>query len=313
MKKLIASLLLIVLVVPGLVWAEEAKETKHPRQQKDAPARKGMKLEQVTGQIVSLSVDTLTLAKAVSSKGEEAKGKHVEVQISQKPHLRGLLAQGLGRKAQLLCRKTDKGAWVLVKIESVDGVLWSARLRQRLSERAEERYRTMAKQLQENPQLREELRGLAQEDPEAFRQRIRQMHEQMPMAERPEIISARDGRGRRKPGPVSRDGARSRYARRGRGRPENPQIAKLEQQSQELAKQYGKAKGRNKEKLDDKLRNTLTEIFDLKAEAQTKQVKRLEKQLEKLHEKLEKREQNREAMIQKRFSQLTGQEDELSW
>ena len=95
--------------------------------------------------------------------------------------------------------------------------------------------------------------------------------------------------------------------------PRNPQIVKLEQQSQKLASQYRQAKGRDKEELGEKLRKTLTEVFEQKVQTQAKQVQRLEKQLEKLRDRLEKRQKTREAMIQKRFTHLTGQEDELSW
>ena len=49
MKKLIISLLLVVLVIPSLAWAEEGKEAKHPLQQKGAHRWGGMKLEPVGG------------------------------------------------------------------------------------------------------------------------------------------------------------------------------------------------------------------------------------------------------------------------
>ena len=113
----------------------------------------------------------------------------------------------------------------------------------------------------------------------------------------------------RPPGP----GMSPRGVSRRRASPESAEIRKLEQQSQELAKQYRQAKGRDKEELGEKLRKTLTEVFELKVQTQAKQVQRLERQLEKLREQLEKRERNREAMIQKRFTHLTGQEEDLPW
>ena len=96
-------------------------------------------------------------------------------------------------------------------------------------------------------------------------------------------------------------------------RPGSPQIIKLEQQSQELARRQRQAEGQEKEELGEKLRKTLTEVFELKVQTQGKQVQRLKRQLEKLRGQLEKRERNREAIIEKRFTQLTGQEEELSW
>ena len=353
MKKLIASLLLIVLVVPGLAWAQEGKGSQQRRRRKASSHETvEVKLKQVGGKIVSLSANTVTLTTRAASKDKKTKAKHVRVRISDKGRMRLLLARGLGQKAQLFCRKTDKGRLVLVRIKSIEGVEIAERGRRRPGMRGEmqrrgkelspeefekvekgrkralegrkralegqkralERYRAIDEHLRENPELRRELRELAEKDPEAFRRRIRQIHEAR--AAKPGDKPRRDW-ARRKPGQASRDGARPEPPRRGgdrgRGRPGNLQVARLEQQSQELAKQYRQAKGRNKEKLDDKLRNTLTEAFELKVEAQTKQIERMEKQLEKLHEQLEKRERNREAMIQKRFSQLTGQEDELSW
>ncbi|MCK4850220.1 MAG: hypothetical protein KAT11_02660 [Phycisphaerae bacterium] len=338
MKKLIASLLLVVLVVPSLAWAEQGRQPQRRRQQKDAPGRGGMKLEQVGGKIVSLSINTVTIATGAPSKDKKTKAKYVKVQTSAKPKLRELLARGLGLKAQLLCRKTDKGALVLVRVRSIEGVevpeqerRWPGmrdRMRQRgkeLSpeqrEKMRERFGAMAEQLRENPQLRQELRKLAKEDPEAFRRRIRQIREQGPG--RPDRMRPRrePGRptpqaGRRRPGepmPPPGPGMGPRWGSGRRASPESAEIRKLEQQSQALAKRYRQAKGPDKEELGEKLRKTLTEAFELKVQTQAKQVQRLERQLEKLREQLEKRERNREAMIQKRFTHLTGQEEDLPW
>ena len=338
MKKRIVSLLLAVLVVPGLA---QAQDTQEPR--RAVEGRDGVKLERVAGKIVSLSANTVTIA--TRAKSNDDKAKHVKVQISAKPELRDLFAKGLGQKAQLFCRKTDKGGLVIVRVRSIEGVEVPEQGRQRpgmmgqmrhggeeLSpeqlEKRRERFGAMREHFRENPELRKELRELAQSDPEAFGQRIRQMHEDSGTASgaRPRggfsgRKTGQPGRDGARPGPArqrgGRDGARPGPAgqRGGRGmdRLGNPQIAKLEQQSQELAKRYQKAQGQDKEELDEKLRDTLTEAFELKVQAQGKQVQHLEKQLDRLRKQLEKREQSREAMIQKRFSQLTGQEDELSW
>ncbi len=326
MKKLIASLLLVVLVVPSLAWAEQDNPPQRRRQQKDAHGRGGMKLEQVGGKIVSLSINTVTIATGAPSKDKKTKAKYVKVQTSAKPELQAALFRGLGRKAQLLCRKTDKGAWVLVRIKSIEGVevaeqgrRWPGmmgemfRRGKELSpeqrEQMRERFRAMSEHIGKRPELRKELRELAEKDPDVFRLRVRQIREQGP--ERPDTRrqpgrpTPQAGRAVFKPGPF--------FPSPPRVRPGSPQIAKLEQQSQELAKQYRQAKGRDKEELGEKLRKTLTEVFELKVEMQAKQVERLEEQLEKLREQLERRERNREAMIQKRFTHLTGQEEDLPW
>ncbi len=314
MKKLMVSLLLVVLVVPSLAWAEEAKETKHPRKQKVTHSHVPMAIE---GKIVSLSVNTVTIATGANSQDDKAKVKRVKVWISDTPGVRVLLAskgidpkaqrlllaKGLGRKAQLLCKKTHKGDWILLSIKSIEGVEVPKR---RVS------YRIMAEYIGKRPELRKELRELAEKDPEAFRLRVRQIREQGPS--RPDRMRPRRepsrptpqaGRAVFKPGPF--------FPSPRRVRPGSPQIAKLEQQSQELAKRYRQAKGRDKEELGEKLRRTLSKVFELKVQTQVKQVERLERQLEKLRDQLEKRERNREAMIQKRFGQLTGEEENLPW
>ncbi len=77
MKKLIASLLLVVMVVSGLALAEQANPPRRRRQQRAAPGRVGMRPEQVAGKIVSLSMNTVTLATGVSSKDKKTKTKYV--------------------------------------------------------------------------------------------------------------------------------------------------------------------------------------------------------------------------------------------
>ncbi len=97
--------------------------------------------------------------------------------------------------------------------------------------------------------------------------------------------------------------------RRGQG----PEIAKLERQSHKLAQQYRRAEGEKKDQLAEKLRDTLARTFELKARVHEEEIERLERQLGRLRDRLERRRHNSEAIIQKRFSQLTGQEDDLDW
>ena len=259
MKKLIISLLLVVLVIPSLALAEEGKGTRRSVQREGAHRWDGPKLKPVAGRIVSLTASTVTVAMPVKSKDAKAKFKYVKVRTSEKPGLRGLLAKGLGRKGQLLCRKTDKGAWVLVRIKSIKGV---------------EVPRQGARRAGARERLPEKGQTISHEQLERMETR--------PLAQGPR-------------------------------RPANPQIAKLEQRSQQLAKRYRQAKGQEKEELNDRLRGTLSEVFKLKVRMQAKQIERLKKQLDKLRERLEKRERNREGMIQKRLGQLTGEEENLPW
>lgn len=95
------------------------------------------------------------------------------------------------------------------------------------------------------------------------------------------------------------------FGRRG----QNPEITKLERQSYQLAQKYRRAEGKEKDELAEKLRDTLAQVFKLKAQVHEKEVERLEKQLDRLRQRLAKRQESSEDIIQKRFEQLTGRED----
>ena len=153
------------------------------------------------------------------------------------------------------------------------------------------------------------MRELTKDDPEAFRQRIREM---MPASgQRP--VSGGPQRGRGGTGmPGQQMGARDQGKHR--FRPESEEVQKLERQSHELAKQYRQAEGSEKQQLQEKLRAALVEIFKKKAQHQTKLVELLEKQLQKLHSQLENRQKNRDAIIDNRLEELTSyRKDELTW
>ena len=114
-------------------------------------------------------------------------------------------------------------------------------------------------------------------------------------------------------GPGQEMGPRGQEGRR-RFSPGNEQTQKLERQTHDLARQYRQAEGQEKQELEGKLRAALLETFEAKSQLQNQQVEHLEKQLQKLRSRLENRRKNREAIIDQRFEQLTGQQDdELSW
>ena len=314
MKKTGLTVLIVVLFVPALGLAQQDEERVRPRRDSVERPGESLNFEELRGEIMSLSKNEVTIASGTKDKPEQ-----VRIRIPERrAELRGLLAQGLGQKAELRCHKTRRGARVLVRIEGIEGVdvssqsaFGTGKFGQRLRryaedlspekrERLRDRFRAVAKRLRENPELREELRNLAKEDIEAFRQRIRRIHQLAG-----ESIRGPHG---------SKDGPTAGRRDWRRGQPMPPQIAKFERQSRELAEQYRRAKGQEREELGGKLQDRLAEIFDKKAAAQEKEVHRLEKQLAKLRNRLEKRQDHREAMIQRRFEKLTGQEDgELSW
>jgi hypothetical protein len=251
-----------------------------------------------------------------------------------------LLAQGLGRKAELQCRKTSQGVLTLIRIEGIEGIEVSEQtgfgpgIRERSRDRAQQlspedretfraRFKDMRERLSEDPELREELRESSREDPDAFRQRIRQMMpelHQRPERRRPQrdedpggMSNHRGSRMMGRMGPGQEMGPRGREGRR-RFSPEDEELQKLERQTHELAEQCHRADGQEKDELGEKLRETLSQVFEKKDQAQSQEVERLEKQLDKLRSRLENREKNREAIINQRFDKLTGQQDdELAW
>lgn len=313
MKRLISGFLIAVLALPLVTSAEQDNKKVTPE------LLKNRRMDRLQGKIVSVSESEVTVSIGTEDKPEQAK---VFIPEKRRAEFRGLLARGWGQKAQLLCRKTDEGGLALVRIKSIEGVQIAERgrrwrgMRDGMHQRGKEldpeqrkrlrdRFRSVAKKLRENPELRAELRNLAKEDIQAFRQRIRRIHE---LAGE----SAKDGwhhptrPGQMKPKARMRGG-------KGFGRRHDPQIRRLERETHELARKYSQAEGEQKEQLGQKLRDKLSETFDKKVELRAKEVERLEKQLEKLHQRLEKRRQNREAIIEKRFAKLTKQGDDLSW
>lgn len=323
MKKTGLTVLIVVLFFPALGLAQQDETRERPRRDRVERPGESLNFEELRGEIISVSKNEVTIAAGSADKPEQIKISIPE----RRAELRGLLGQGLGQKAELRCYKTRRGTWALLKIEGIEGVdvpsqspsgpgevgerphhkddEFSPEQRERLRDR----FRAVAQRLKENPELREELKKLAKEDIEAFRQRIRRIHQLAGESIRGPDQPRGDGMAQRGRGGPMPD---QRGWRRGQSMP--PQIAEFERQSRELAEQYRRAEGRDREELGNKLQDRLAEIFDEKAEAQEKEVRRLEKQLEKLRKRLEKRQSHRKAIIQGRFEELTGQEDdELSW
>ena len=340
MKKITLALLIVVLFVPAVVLAQQDEDSPGPRRSRSAGARERINSEELRGEIISVSKNAVTI-----TSGTEDDPEVIKIRIPERrSQLRGLLAQGLGQKAELQCHKTSQGTLTLIRIEGIEGVDLSSQSRPGFGEGMRQegrgrgmpgqfggeqqpvmggRFGAMAEHLRENPELREELRELAREDPEAFRERIRELMPELHQRQgpdgrqeggRPGGMHDQHGQGPmgqmgqgREMGPTGQQGRR-------RSSPENEQTQKLERQTHELAREYRQAEGPEKRELEDKLRAALLETFEAKAQLQNQQVEYLEKQLEKLRDRLEKRRKNSEAIIDQRFEQLTGQQgNELAW
>lgn len=67
------------------------------------------------------------------------------------------------------------------------------------------------------------------------------------------------------------------------------------------------------EALEDKLRETLTELLELKLEYQQIELEELENEVEELSRLLEFREQNKDKIVEKRMNEILGEHDPLEW
>jgi hypothetical protein len=84
----------------------------------------------------------------------------------------------------------------------------------------------------------------------------------------------------------------------------------LEQQSMELGRKYNKAKdSAEREELRQQLVEVVEKHFQFRQDRREQQVKQLEEQLERLRKSVTKRTENKQVIIERRVSQLTGEED----
>lgn len=65
--------------------------------------------------------------------------------------------------------------------------------------------------------------------------------------------------------------------------------------------------------MEKRLRKTLEKLFDQRIENREREVKMLEREVKELRSLIKKREENRAFIIEKRFRELTGQEETMAW
>lgn len=144
----------------------------------------------------------------------------------------------------------------------------------------------------ENPEKYEDLMRLRKENPDLFREKLKEHIG--------EFIKNKRGRGRERMDPETRERMK--------------EIGGLEKQSMELAKQYrGAETDEEKQSIAGDLKQVLVRTFDMKLLNQQKNMERLEKRLEELKNLLEKRKESRNDVIQKRFDELTGKTEHMKW
>ncbi len=84
----------------------------------------------------------------------------------------------------------------------------------------------------------------------------------------------------------------------------------LERQSRDLAQQFRKASGDERAKIKDLVEKTVNRHFDVRQQRRALELKRLEEELKRLHDSLDRREKARKDLVEKRVSDLLGQEDD---
>jgi mevalonate kinase len=88
----------------------------------------------------------------------------------------------------------------------------------------------------------------------------------------------------------------------------------LDRQSHDLARQFAKTENRDeREKLRDKLNDTLKQQFDAQQQRRKDEIKQIEDQLKKLRDLMQKREDSKSSIVQRRLEQLLQEADGLGW
>ena len=91
-------------------------------------------------------------------------------------------------------------------------------------------------------------------------------------------------------------------------------MADLQKKERSLAARYRLAEGAGeKDAIKKELMSTLDKLFDLKLQRQRTELKELEERLEELKNDIKRREENKSKIIQRRFEELAGIEEELHW
>lgn len=91
------------------------------------------------------------------------------------------------------------------------------------------------------------------------------------------------------------------------------EIAEMEARSRELARQVRSAEGAEQERLEQELRAHLDELFSEKLALRRERVERLAERLEREQSELETRRNRRSEIVERRYRELLGEQDELDW
>lgn len=88
----------------------------------------------------------------------------------------------------------------------------------------------------------------------------------------------------------------------------------MEMRSFDLAQQIRKSTDdAEKEKLKAELMPLLGQLFDIREKHKDQEIDRLSQELKRLQEQVEKRRKNKDAIVEKRFNELTGEANDEGW
>lgn len=97
----------------------------------------------------------------------------------------------------------------------------------------------------------------------------------------------------------------------------DPEMLELEQsesqhaaRADELAVRYRQAGGEERDELRQQLRTAIQEHFEIRQKKRLLQLRRIEEEVKRLRDAISKREASREAIIDRRFAELVGEETE---
>ncbi len=94
---------------------------------------------------------------------------------------------------------------------------------------------------------------------------------------------------------------------------EQAEVAGLEREARDLARDARRAEGAERQRLEQELRDRLGEIFDRKMELRRERVDRLEQELHDTRSSYDTRAAARGDMIDRRLRELLGEDDALEW
>jgi hypothetical protein len=87
----------------------------------------------------------------------------------------------------------------------------------------------------------------------------------------------------------------------------------LERRTRELAGQYHQASKDQRDKIKGELQKLVTQQFEARQQRRTMELKRFEDELKRLRDAVDRREKNRQQIIDKRVSELAGDESETGF